>query len=229
MYKNIFSQLFINKTKGENMKINIPGYIPPKNLGEGLNRVKTALGCGDLLKNANGFRLYKANNGGTVYMTIGEMHKTKGIVPESAEFNHKNYDTYAGTALRLRRSENCGKMGTKPNQIMQYIRARFVSDAVTDSTGTIKSKPIKAITDFVVINSPGGKPIVKYGCGKHCDKTNKIPGYVKEVKSEDIPKEYTGVVAPDGNVVYYLKDTVRNGKRAVDMRVFEQGLNVQIL
>jgi hypothetical protein len=52
---------------------------------------------------------------------------------------------------------------------------------------------------------------------------------VKEVKSEDIPKEYTGVVAPDGNVVYYLKDTVRNGKRAVDMRVFEQGLNVQIL
>ena len=211
------------------MKINVLNYIPPKTLGEGLNRVKQALNCGELIKNANGFRLYRAKDHGTVYMTIAELHKTKDIVPLSAELKHTDYDTYAGTALRLRKSPPCGKMGIKPNQIMQYIRTWFYSDAVKSASG-VKSKPIHAITDFAVINGYGGKPVVKYGCGKNYDVSQaKLPAFVKEIKSQDVPKEYTGVKAPDGNIIYYLKDTEKDGKRRVIMKMYENGLDVPII
>jgi hypothetical protein len=201
-------------------------YNPPKSLGEGLHRVKEALDCGELIKNANGFRLYKGKEHGTVYMTIGELHKTKPGESPISDLNHDAYGIYAGTALRIRRSSTCGAPGTKPNQIMQYIRARFFSDKV-DVSG-IKQKPIHAITDFVVINSHAGKPMVKYGVGKHYN-SNTVPCEAKYIKSKQVPKEYTGVVAPDGNIVYYLRDTIRDGGRAVDMKMYENGLNVQIL
>lgn len=210
------------------MKVISSIYIPPKSLGEGLKRVKSALNCGELIKNANGFRLYKGNDHGTVYMTIGELHKTKGIVPPSTEFNVSDYNTYAGTVLRLRKSSPCSKK-FKPNQVMQFIRARFFSDAVKSSSG-IESKPIQAITDFAVKNTKNGKPHIEYGYGKYYNTyPAKIPNFVKEIKSEDVPKSYNGVVAPDGNFVYYLKDTEKDGKRAVEMKMFENGIDVQIL
>jgi len=210
-------------------KINsITNYLPPKSLGEGLKRVKQAMGCaGECIYNGNGHRLYETFDKSTVYMTIGELHKTPNIVATDRPFLHTDYDTFAGTVLRIRNSSNAGKRNTRPNQLLQLMRTRFFSNSVKDSSGK-EYKPIHAITDFGIINSKEGKPVVKYGYGKHKG-IEGIAGTVKEIKSEEVPKEYTGVNAPDGNIVYYLKDTVRNGKRSVEMKMFETGLNVPIL
>lgn len=204
-------------------------YMPPKSLGEGLNRIKSILNCGELISNNNGHRLYRGKEHGTVYMTIGELHKTKGIVPAGVKPEMSDYDTYAGTVLRLRNSANCGKKGLKPNQLVEFIRARFFSDAVKSASG-VESKPIHAITDFAVINTQEGKPAVEYGWGKYYNiKPARVPNFIKEIKSEDVPKAYKGVVAHDGNVVYYLKDTEKNGKRLVEMKMYENGIDVPIV
>lgn len=209
------------------MKINaITDYVPPKSLGEGLRRVKNAMGCvGECLYNHNGHRLYVTNNRGTVYMTIGELHKTRDIVPASKAITYLDCDTYAGTVLRIRNSAPCGKKSTYPNQLLQLMRTRLYSGLVKDSTGK-EYKPFHAITDFGIINSKEGTPILKYGYGKNTGKG--IKGTVKEIKGEDVPKEFTGVKAKDGNVVYYLKDMMKSGKRTIEMKMYEAGLDVPI-
>ena len=210
-------------------KINaIKSYIPPRTLGEGLRRVKEAMHCtGEVFTPTHGFRLYKSKDFGTVYMTTGVLHKTPQIVPQSKKLSCvSDYTTYAGTVLRIRNSAPAGKMGTKPNQLLQLMRTKFYSKEINESG--IKSKPLFAVTDFGIINSKDGKPIVKYGYGKHRGQ-NGIAGTIKEIKNEAVPKEYKGINAPDGNIVYYLRDTISNGERSVEMKMFETGLDVRIL
>jgi hypothetical protein len=202
-------------------------YIPPRSLGEGLQRVKDAFGITKCIAINKGHRLYGTNNRSTVYMTIGELHKTGKVVPAEKECSYKDCDTYAGTVLRIRRSEPCGKNNAKPNQLMQLMRTRFYSDKVANPAGG-ETKPLFAVTDFKILNSEEGKPVVVYGCGKYAG-SNKPANFVKEIKSQDVPKEFTGVKSPDGNVVYYLKDTVRDGERSVEMKMFEAGIDVPIL
>ena len=201
-------------------------YVPPKSLGDGLNRVKKAFNCTDCIASGRGSRLYKTADKDTVYMSWAELHKTGNILPASSEYSYKDCDTYAGTALRIRRSATCANTGVKPNELMQIVRTKFYSDAVNE--GGVNAKPLFAVTDFKVYKSEDAKPIVKYGSRKY-PKNGEVPGFVKEIKSEDVPKSYRGKNMPDGNIVYYLKDTVRDGKRAVDMKMFEVGLDVPIL
>ena len=204
-------------------------YIPPRTLGEGLARVKKALGCvGECIKNANGYRLYATEGRTTVYMTTSVLHKTQGIVSDSAQLDHTAYNTFAGTALRIRRSTPCGRENTKPNQLVQLMRAKLYSDAVSDTATGVKSKPLFAVTDFGIINSVEGKPVVAYGVGKHSGSKG-IAASVQEISSNEVPKEYTGINAPDGNIVYYLRDTVCDGKRTVKMKMYEAGIDVPIL
>ena len=218
----------------QNVKIKPSNYIPPKTLGEGLARVKASLGItGSRIevpprKGVVGIgRLYKTMNGDTVYMTWGELHKTKDIVDVEKNLNYKDYDTFAGTVLRIRHSATCGSRFAKPNQLMQIMRARLYSDAVVDSKGNVH-KPIKAITDFKIFNSEEGKPVVVYGCGKNAG-VEGVAASIKEIKSEDVPKAYTGKNMPDGNIVYYTKDTERDGERSVEIKMYEVGLDVPIL
>ena len=212
-------------------KINYsPDYIPPKSLGEGLRRVKEALGCTECiakdihLKN----RLYKTEGGGTAYFTHAELHKTGKTVPESANLSHNDYDTFAGFALRIRRSDTCANTKTKPNQVMQLMKTWFYSDAVKDASGA-ETKPIKAVTNFKITKSEESTPIVEYFGRRKGTKDGDIPYSVKEISSKDVPTKNTEFQMPDGNIVYYLKDTVRDGKRAVDMKMYEVGLDVPIL
>lgn len=204
-------------------------YIPPKSLGDGLKRVKEALGCTECLSKdiMNRTRLYKTSDGTTAYFTHAELHKTGKIVPESAKISHTDCDTYAGTAIRIRRSDTCANAKTKPNQVMQLMKTKFFSDAVNEAG--VNSKPIKAVTTFKITKSEQGTPIVEYYGRRKGTKDGDIPNMIKEIKSEDVPKKHTEFFMPDGNIVYYLKDTVHDGKRSVQMRMYETGLDVPIL
>lgn len=210
-------------------KINVkPDYIPPKSLGDGLKRVKDAFGITECIACGKGHRLYGTNNHSTVYMTTGLLQKTAKNVPAEKEVHYTDCDTFAGTVLRIRRSEPCGKNNAKPGQLMQLMRTKFYSDAVKDATGK-ETKPVFAQTDFRILNSEEGKPVVIYGGGKYNPSKNTASSITKEIKKEDVPKEYTGVNAPGGNIVYYVKDTTRNGQRSVEMKMFEAGIDVPIL
>ena len=209
-------------------KINVnPNYIPPKSLGDGLKRVKNAFGITECISINKGHRLYATNKNSTVYMTTGLLQKTKNSVPDSQKISYSDCDTFAGTVLRIKRSEPCGKNNAEPNQLMQLMRTKFYSDSVKDVTGK-EHKPVFAITDFRILNSEEGKPVVVYGGGKYKSK-DAITSLTKEIKPEDVPEKYTGVNAPDGNIVYYVKDTVRDGKRSVEMKMYEAGIEVPIL
>ena len=204
-------------------------YVPPKSLGDGLKRVKDALGCTECISKdiKNRVRLYRTSDGSTAYFTHAELHKTAKPVSESAEISCKDCDTFAGTAIRIRRSDTCANTKTKPNQVMQLMKTTFLSDAI-DEAG-VKTKPIKAITNFKIIKSEEGTPIVEYFGKRKGTKDGDIPTVIKEIDSKDIPKENTEFKMPDGNIVYYLKDTVQDGQRSVKMRMYETGLDVPIL
>ena len=210
-------------------KVNIkPDYIPPKSLGDGLKRVKDAFGITESIASNKGHRLYATENRSTVYMTTGLLQKTGKNVPESKEISYKDCDTFAGTVLRIKRSEPCGKNNAKPDQLMQLMRTKFYSDAVKDTAGK-KHKPVFVQTDFRILNSEQGTPVIVYGGGKYNKSKETASSITKEIKKENVPKEYTGVNAPDGNIVYYVKDTTRYGKRSVEMKMYEAGVEVPIL
>lgn len=206
-----------------------PNYIPPKSLGDGLKRVKDALGCTECISKdiKNRTRLYKTSDGSTAYFTHAELHKTGKILPESASYSHLDCDTFAGTAIRIRRSDTCANKNTKPNQVMQLMKTKFFSDAVKGEG--VESKPIKAVTNFKVIKSEEGTPIVEYYGRRKGTIDGDIPSEIKEITSKDVPTKNTEFSMPDGNIVYYLKDTVHDGKRSVEMKMFETGLDVPIL
>ena len=138
-------------------------YVPPKSLGDGLRRVKEALGCAECISKdiKNRVRLYSTNDGSTVYFTHAELHKTGKTLPVDAPYSHLDCDTYAGTAIRIRRSDTCANKKTKPNQVMQLMKTKFFSDKMTDATG-VESKPIQAVTTFKIVKSEEGTPIVEY-------------------------------------------------------------------
>ena len=228
-----------------------PIYLPPKTLGEGWSRVKKALGITECIKKDYDHNaiLFRTKEGGTAYFTRAELRKTKNIVPESADLSHNDFDTFAGTAIRVRRSDTCKNYKVKPNQVMQIMKVKFVSDA-TNSNGVV-AEPIHAVTSFKVIKSEDGKPVVEYfgrrnwsftkslkrGIAKireylhlpNKHKEDNITHIIKNIDPSQIPTENTEFTMPDGNIVYYLRDTIRNGKRAVDMKMYENGLDVQIL
>ncbi|MCR5265878.1 MAG: hypothetical protein K6E29_04715 [Cyanobacteria bacterium RUI128] len=210
-------------------RINVnPDYIPPKSLGEGLKRVKDAMGCAECIAKdiKTRTRLYKTHDGSTAYFTHAELHKTGKVLPEDAPYSHLDCDTFAGTAIRIKRSDTCANKKTKPNQVMQLMKVKFLSDKVKDAAGA-ESKPIQAITNFKIIKSEEGTPIVEY-FGKR-KAAGEIPNQVKEINPKDIPTENKEFKMPDGNIVYYLKDTIQNGKRAVLMKMYEAGIEVPIL
>lgn len=210
-------------------KVNIkPEYIPPKSLGDGLKRVKDAFGITESIASNKGHRLYATENRSTVYMTTGLLQKTGKNVPESKEISYKDCDTFAGTVLRIKRSEPCGKNNAKPDQLMQLMRTKFYSDTVKDVTGK-EHKPVFVQTDFRILNSEQGTPVVVYGGGKYSHSKDSACSIVKEIHKENVPQKYTGVNAPDGNIVYYVKDTARDGKRSVEMKMYEAGVEVPIL
>ena len=213
-------------------------YIPPSSLGEGLKRIKDAMGCVECLaKNIqNKNRLYSTNDGSTVYMTHAELHKTKKMFSKAAPYTSNDCDTFAGTAIRIKRSDPCGKHNTTPGQLKQLMKIKFFSAPVNDKETGFTAKAIRSITNFGIYNSEKGEPVVKYGRVKNPHKDGfsykvqelEYPQYLME-KEKNFPTKNTEFSMPDGNIVYCLKDTLENGKRNVYMKMYEAGLDIPIL